>query len=451
MRTPVRFAVSLSLCLLSLVAFIHLASAKSPSTTAVTPPMGWNSWDAYGTTVREDEVKANADYMAKHLKKYGWEYIVVDIQWYTTNPKTHGYVPNAEVVFDDHGRLLPAPNRFPSAANGAGFKALADYVHGKGLKFGIHIMRGIPRRAVAANTPVLGTSYRAGDIADKTTPCSWNDDMWGIDMSKPGAQEYYNSIAKLYASWGVDFIKADCMSSPYNTEEIAGLSKGMRSSGRSMVLSLSPGPTPLGQTEHLRANANMWRISGDFWDNWRALRHTFDLARDWAKYTGSGSWPDADMLPLGRIGIRAERGNDRNTHFTPDEQKTVMSLWAIFRSPLMFGGDLPSNDAYTLSLITNPEVIYVNQHSTGGHQVYADANTIAWLADVPDSRDKYLALFNVGAAEQTIDLAWSDLGLKTASQAGVRDLWQRSSLGKMQRAKVTLKPHASALWRVSVR
>lgn len=190
------------------VGFFPAADAASESTVAVpTPPMGWNSWDSYGTSVREEQVKANADVMARDLAKYGWQYIVVDIQWYEPNAQGHDYRPGAHLSMDRYGRLLPAVNRFPSAANGRGFRPLADYVHSKGLKFGIHIMRGVPRQAVAENLPILGTPYHAADIADKDNPCKWNPDMWGVDMTKPGAQAYYDSMVQLYASWALTLSK----------------------------------------------------------------------------------------------------------------------------------------------------------------------------------------------------------------------------------------------------
>src|SRR5688572_25354131 len=166
---------------------------------ALTPPLGWNSWDCYGTTVREEEIKANADYMTAHLAQYGWNYVVVDIQWYEPAAKPGGYRPDADLILDDYGRCLPAVNRFPSAANGAGFKPLADYVHNLGLKFGIHMMRGIPRQAVRQNLPVWGTSVHAQDIADTESMCPWNTDMCGLDMAQPGAQAYYESLISLYA------------------------------------------------------------------------------------------------------------------------------------------------------------------------------------------------------------------------------------------------------------
>ena len=411
--------------------------------------MGWNSWDAYGTTVTESEVKANADYMAEKLRQHGWQYIVVDIQWSETKPKTHGYRPNADLAMDAYGRLIPAPNRFPSAASGQGFTGLAKYIHGKGLKFGIHIMRGIPRRAVSANLPVLDSDLKAADIADRNSTCRWNDDMYGVDMSKPGAQAYYDSIVKLYASWGVDFIKADDMAKPFHGTEIAALHRAIVTSGRPIVLSLSPGPADLGKASFYSANANLWRISGDFWDRWDDLKKSFTLLAEWAPYSKPGGWADADMLPLGRIGIRAERGEDRKTRFTPDEQQTLMTLWAIARSPLMFGGDLPSNDEATLALITNDEVLQVNQHARNSRPVLRSVEQEAWLSETPSGKETYLAVFNTeDQQERTTRIRWEQIGMK--KDTSVRDLWTHRDLqGEPDDGiKVVLKPHASALFRL---
>jgi alpha-galactosidase len=415
---------------------------------APTPPMGWNSWDAYGTTVTEGEIKANTDYMATHLKSHGWEYIIVDIQWSEPKPQTHGYRPNADLVMDANGRLIPAPNRFPSAGSGQGFKPLAAYVHGKGLKFGIHIMRGIPRRAVDANLPVLGSDAHASDVADKSSTCRWNTDMYGLDMNKPGAQAYYDSIVAMYASWGVDYIKADDMAIPFHGPEIAGLHQAIEKSGRLIVLSLSPGPADLTKAAFYAENANLWRISGDFWDRWDSLRKNFALLNKWSPYTHPNAWPDADMLPLGRIGIRAERGEDRKTHFTSDEQQTLMSLWSIARSPLMLGGDLPSNDEATLSLITNDEVLAVNQHGANGHQFSAKGDGVIWVSEVPDGRAKYLAIFNIGDKEAAdIRVGWKELGLPDT--CSVRDLWTRKPLGKAKTGYTfNIRPHASGLYKI---
>ncbi len=368
------------------------------------PPMGWNSWDCYGSTVTESEVKANADYMAKYLKDFGWNYIVVDIRWYVENDKAHGYnESDAKFVMDEYGRLLPSPARFPSAINGLGFKPVADYIHNKGLKFGIHIMRGIPKVAVKENTPILGTDAKAVDIYNNDRLCTWLKDMYTIDYKKAGAQEYYNSIFKMYASWGIDFVKVDDLSVPYHKEEIEMIRKAIDLTGRKIILSTSPGETPVEYADHIKKYANMWRIVGDFWDNWPQLKEHFEVCNHSGPYIGNGHFPDADMLPLGRIGIRAENGDNRMSMFTREEQITLMTLFAIFRSPLMFGGNLPGNDAFTLSLLTNKDVLKVNQLSTNNKQLFRHDDLVAWTADDPTSGDKYLALFNARDQEQIVE------------------------------------------------
>jgi alpha-galactosidase len=428
-----------------------LSVAAAQSTVAPSPPMGWNSWDSYGTTVREEQVKANADWMAKHLAKYGWQYIVVDIQWYEPNAQGHDYKPGAPLTMDEYGRLIPAVNRFPSSANGAGFKLLADYVHSKGLKFGIHIMRGIPRQAVERNLPIKDTSSHAADVADKDNACRWNPDMWGVDTTRPGAQAYYDSLADLYASWGVDFIKADDMGSHlYQPAEMKALSLAMKKTGRPMVLSISPGPAPISEAEFFEKYAQMWRISDDFWDDWKLLRQQFDYTRDWAQLVGKNdTWPDADMLPLGKLRVTSIEGGGAPSKFTPDEQQTVMTLWSIFRSPLMFGGDLPSNDAATTALITNEEVLEVNQHSHGGHQALDRGNLRVWVADGAQPGAKYVALFNLGQAAADFSVAWREVGI-SSHEMDARDLWAHKSLKSLRGLHVNLHAHASALYKLTI-
>lgn len=368
---------------------------------ALTPPMGWNSWDCYGPTVVEDEVKANADYMAEKLAVYGWEYVVVDIRWFVENDKAGGYnQTNPIYVYDEWGRYTPALNRFPSAANGVGFRALADYVHGKGLKFGIHLMRGLPKIAAEKKLPVKGTNGITCDmIASNDSACTWLRDNYKVDYRKPGAQEYYNSCFELYAEWGVDFVKIDDLSRPYHTAEIEMIRKAIDHCGRPIVLSISPGETPLEKVEHVKTHANMWRTVDDFWDNWSQLNYQFQVCAKWAPYIAPGTWPDADMLPLGKISIRGERGEERWTNFTRDEQYTMMNLWTIFKSPLMFGGDLPQNDKATDSLLTNRDVLYMHHYSANNRQLSKRDNHIVWAADDPANGDKFVALFNTGGSE----------------------------------------------------
>jgi alpha-galactosidase len=458
-ETSVRIGERTAYCGIRLVAAIAILIYCVPlaaihggdKPTASRPPMGWNSWDSYGTAVREEQVKANADAMAGKLLRFGWQYIVVDVQWYEPNAGGHDYRAGAPLTMDEYGRLLPATNRFPSAVGADGFKNLAAYVHSKGLKFGIHIMRGIPRQAVEQNLPILGTSYRAAEIADRTNVCEWNQDMYGVNMSKPGAQAYYDSIVALYASWGVDFIKADDMSRPYalRAPEVHALHSAIRKSGASIILSLSPGPAPISEAADLGNNAQMWRISDDFWDDWKLLKKQFDYTRDWAPYIGKDdTWPDADMLPLGKLRITDKNAAPQQTRFTPDEQQTVMTLWCIFRSPLIFGGDLPSADSVTLALLTNREVLEIDQNGSANRQVLEHGDIRVWTADAPKSQDKYAAAFNLGDAAETIHLSWTDVEIEIANPA-VRDLWLHKDLGRRKNLDATLRPHGSVLYRVS--
>jgi alpha-galactosidase len=351
--------------------------------------MGWNSWDAFGAAITEEQTKAQAAFMAEKLKAHGWQYIVVDVQWYEPSAQGHEYRNDAELVMDGHGRLQPAPNRFPSSADGRGFTALAAHVHGLGLKFGIHLMRGIPRQAVVRNLPILGTAFHAQDIADQVHVCRWNPDMFGVDMAKPGAQAYYDSVFALIAAWGVDYVKVDDISRPYfqNLPEVEAIRRAIDKTGRPIVLSLSPGATDIKAAEHVAAHANLWRISDDFWDRWQSLRDQFWRLDLWNPHRQPGAWPDADMLPLGTLA-------KRQTRFSRDEQVTVMTLWSIARSPLMHGGDLTKTDDFTLSLLINDEVLEVNQHSTGNRPLWDRDGLIAWTAVDPKNGDRYVALFN---------------------------------------------------------
>ena len=414
-----------------LLADISRLGAANFHDYAATPPMGWNSWDCFGTTVTEVQIKQQADFMAEKLKSHGWQYIVVDIQWYQPTAKGHDYEKDARLAMDEVGRLIPAPEKFPTATNGQGFKALADYVHAKGLKFGIHMMRGIPRQAVRQNTPIKGTPYHASDIADTNSLCQWNPDMYGVDVTKPGGQEYYDSIFVMLATWGVDFVKVDDISRPYDATqkgEIEAIRKAIDKSGRPMVFSLSPGETPIEQGAHVSQHANLWRISDDFWDNWPSLLAQFKRLHDWTPYRINGAWPDADMLPLGIIQFK------RMTHFTSDEQFTLMTLWCIARSPLMHGGDLTKTDDLSLSLLCNDEVLAVNQHSENNRQLFRTNDQIAWIADVPDSADKYLAVFNTrdsnqndpASATAVVPVNLASLGFNGSVK--VRDLWSGKKL-----------------------
>ncbi|SFF08774.1 Alpha galactosidase A [Paenibacillus algorifonticola] len=419
--------------------------------TAPTPPLGWNSWDCYGAAVTEDEIRGNAEYMAEYLKDFGWSYITVDIQWYEPFANSSQYRPFVPLVMDEYSRLMPAENRFPSAAGGQGFKPLADYVHSLGLQFGIHIMRGIPRQAAHAATPISGTAATARDIAHTNSICPWNTDMYGVDASKEGAQAYYDSLFQLYAEWGVDLVKVDDIAASrlYDTHqpEIALISKAIERCGRPMVLSLSPGPAPVEYAEFFTEHANMWRVTDDFWDLWPLLLDMFDRCRKWQGVPKAGCWPDCDMLPLGHIGIRSVDGGgaDRWTRFTRDEQLTMMSLWSIFRSPLIFGGELRDNDDWTLSLLTNREVLRMHRESHGAKEALCQGDLIVWTAEYTDGA-RYAAVFNVGENPLPLNLAIEQIGLTGIT--GGTELWSGEpaelTAGSLQ---ATIQPHGVRLYR----
>lgn len=401
---------------------------------AKTPPMGWNSWNCYGASVREDEVRQNADYMAKILKPYGWEYVVVDIQWYEPTAKSNIYNDGAELVMDGFSRLMPAVNRFPCAADGSGLKGLADYVHSLGLKFGIHILRGIPRQAVKAKTPIMREGITADMIADTSSVCDWNGDMYGVDAGKEGAADYYNSLFELYASWGIDYVKVDDIARPYHLKEVELIRGAIDRCGRDIVLSLSPGNASLAAAEHLMANANLWRMSDDFWDNWPQLRETFDLCRDWQNLRTEGAWPDCDMLTVGRIGIRSN-GGGRFTNFTRDEQKTHIALWCIFRSPMFIGCEMTQNDEFTLSLLTNEALLRILNCSHGNRELYRDERgAVVWHAFDDDGRRQYLAQFNVSEKELEISTPLDWLGLESAQMTELFD--KTTSIGSAAVSRV---------------
>ena len=423
---------------------------------APTPPMGWNSYDYYDTSVTDDQVRANARVLAEKLLPFGWEYVVVDIQWYARGAGSmrdrFQYIPFGAVEMDGYSRLLPDPERFPSSAGGRGFGPLADYVHSLGLKFGIHIMRGIPRAAAHAHGRIMGSALTADMAADPASVCRWNPDMYGLREGEAG-QAYYDSILRLYASWGVDFIKCDDICNTDNwvphserayerRHEIEMLARAIEKCGRPMVLSLSPGPALIEQAWHYKKHANMWRITDDFWDDWALLKAMFRRCELWQDHVEPGCWPDCDMLPLGRLG--AGFGQERTTRFTRDEQRTMMTLWCLFGSPLMVGAELTKLDGWTLSLLTNREVLAMLPCRP--RQVLLDEDKAVWTAAEPQTGARYAALFNLSDAHAVVGASWEEL--EAPASAGT-ELWTGAALPLREEGlAVRLPPHGCAAYRL---
>ena len=443
-----RIAIAFMVLLMS--SFVTRAQERM---LAPTPPMGWNSWDAFGESVKESDIRATAEWMAKNLKQYGWRYVVVDSGWYVKNHAAGYNAKDADFSLDGFGRYTPAANTIPSAADGKGFEPLADYIHSLGLKFGVHILRGIPKEAVAKKLPIEGSSFHASDAADTADTCPWNPFNYGLDTTKAAAQAYYDSLARQFAAWGVDYVKVDCISShPYKGDEIRLLSQALKKVSRPIVLSLSPGPAPLEKAEEMAKYAQLWRISDDEWDVWQSseefpqgVNNQFERAAAWAVHARPGNWPDADMLAIGELKPAPGWGEPRTTRLTRNEQQTLLTAWAIFRSPLIMGGNLLQCDEWTKSLLTNAEVIAVDQRSKGNHAVETTAQSAVWVAQPESGKGYYVAVFNRSDTAQTLHYGFGKLGIPEAEYE-VRDLWEHRDLGAAKAIDLKLAAHASALY-----
>jgi hypothetical protein len=422
------------------LAAITLLFAAS-NAVAQTPPMGWNSYDCYSYAVTEAQVRENADFMAKRLKRFGWEYVVIDYVW--SAPKLRpDFAMNQSKDFqpllamDAYGRLTPDPGRFPTAANGKGFGPLASSLHRMGLKFGIHLMRGIPRQAVAEKCPIEGTEYSADQAADTHNLCGWLNHMDGINTANRAGQAYLDSIFRLYARWGVDFVKVDDMSNPYHTREIEGYRTAIDRCGRPIVLSLSPGPTPVDQGGHVERFANMWRLVGDLWDTWPQVQEAIDTTAKWNGFRAPGHWPDIDMLPLGKLRKYGPQTGPPNTdsRLTEDEAQTLMTLFCVTQNPLMFGGNLPETNPATLALLTNGEAMDLDQHGADSETIQNSAGGLCtWRATLHGHF--YWAYINRGSTPLEVNL----------SKGKRWDVWNRKLVAD---ETTTLAPHASILIRV---
>lgn len=412
----------------------------TPESIMKHPPMGWNSWDCFGASVTEDEVRANAQYIHDHLKDYGWSYVVVDIQWYEGTADSWNYHKFADLTLDAYGRPQPDARRFPSAANGAGFKPLADFVHSLGLQFGLHIMRGIPRQAVHQNLPILnGNGMTCREAASEQSICLWNTDMYGADARQDAARAWYDAQYQQFADWEVDYIKVDDIAwnfmadGHYAAGDVELISKAIHKTGRPMVLSLSPGPAVYEEREHLMQHAHLWRMTDDFWDQWPLLLTVIKRCHEWQSVVSPGNWPDADMLPLGFL--RNRQGRGEMSKFTRDQQRMVMNLWSVFRSPLMMGGDLVHNDAWTLSLMTNRDLLDLNQNGAWPHELCYDIDgLIAWTQLSDEGEANSLLLINPTAEDLrvSIDLGqepWSQLGTDTIA---LREVWDETAPIRLQ-------------------
>jgi alpha-galactosidase len=464
---------------LAVVLFASCSLAQKPSPVAQTPPMGWNSWDSYGLTITERQFRDNVRVLKSKLAPFGYNYAVIDEGWYFENPQDREKPETLHYALDSHGRYVPVPARFPSAGRSkpvafttpqtaklaatveeTSFVALGRWVHAQGLKFGIHIIRGIPRASVERNMPIDGSDFHAQDAADTSDACPWDPTSWGVKENAAG-QAWYDSLMRQYAAWGVDLLKVDCIGDhPYKVDEIRMIRRAIDKAGRPMVLSVSPGPMDLAHADEAAKLANMWRISDDEWDVWstsnekkwpQGVKDQFPRLAAWAKYAKPGTWPDADMLAIGELRPAPGWDKPRYTRLSEDERKTLITLWAMSRSPLIVGANLTLLDETTLKLLTNKDVIAIDQTATKSEEDLKMLNknygtdAVSWRAELPDGRVA-LAFFNLG--EKLIKESYhdGDLGNPQPFTRSVRDVWAQKELGVQSSLSMTVPPHGCVLY-----
>ncbi len=450
--------------------------------------MGWNSWDAYGLTITEAQFRANVQVLHDKLQPFGWRYAVIDEGWFFENPQDRPHPDTLHYAIDANGRYVPVPARFPSATLSAhtvapqqpssgklaatiqetSFKPLADWVHSQGLLFGIHIVRGIPRASVERNLPIANSTFHAQEAADTTDACGWDPTNWGVKDNAAG-QAWYDSLIHQYAGWGVDLLKVDCIADhPYKVSEIRQIRRAIdkvhAETGHNLVLSLSPGPTDPAHASEVASLSNMWRISNDFWDLWsggnfadgfpQSLKGQFDHLATWSQFDlKPGQWPDADMLPFGQLRPSPGWGAPRHTRLTIDEERTVMTLWSMAQSPLILGANLTMLDEPTLKLLTNREVLAIDQNAVvRGHpqDVNQHGDLRVWQAEAQNVRGgivNVLALFNLGDAPLHVDQPAAAFRFTTRrdSPTTAINVWSGERLPDRNRVQVTVPPHGCIL------
>jgi hypothetical protein len=415
------------------------------------PVMGWSSWSFLRKDPTADKIEMQARAMRDSgLQKVGYEYVNIDDFWYEC-PGKQG--PNV----DAYGRWVTDATRFPAKGGANGIKAVADYVHGLGMKFGIYVTPGISLQAVARNTAIKGTSVTARQIAEPSvSELNYNcEGMVGIDFTKPGAQAYVNSIADEYASWGVDFIKLDGVSNA-DVPDVRAWSRAIRQSGRAMLLDVTRGPLTTTIAPTLIRYADQWVIAPDVecyaceksetgfpLTSWDGVKERFTLAALWQPFSSpEGGFNDFDSV---------EVGNGRDTGLTPDEQQTQLSLWAMGASPLILGVDLTHLDKLDLKFLLNADVVAVDQDAIAAKRVVFDDDRQVF-AKTEANGDVIIGLFNLASQSQEVSVTPPVAGL-LPSPAGyaLKNLWTGAASTTPQVISATVAPHGAVLYRVQRR
>jgi len=399
------------------------------------PLLGWNSYNCYGTHVDEKYTKENLEAFIQKIKPYGYEFFVLDAGWFKHYDLKPGeYWPSegdkSHMCYDEFGRLLPSSVLFPN-----GLKPIIEYAKEHGIKFGLHLMRGIPREVVKKNLPIKGTKYFARDIANLKDTCVWSGQNYGIDMDKPGAQEYYNSVLELVTEWGVEFIKYDDI--VHKPREINAVADAIKKTGKRIYLSISPGDDidPANFATYQRAD--MIRISRDIWDLREDIQISFDQWDKLLPYADKGFWLDMDMIPFGHIrvnypiskkNLNQGRGYERMDYFTSEQRRSFITQRAMAASPLFMGGALTTSPNNVFELITDRNMLACNQNGVTGKLVkriknYSEFIDIWQTPDKTNANEGWIGVFNRNCYMDMVKFSKADLGLHSEMSYSLNDIW----------------------------
>ncbi len=434
------------------LAMFAVTSAASPASAeangvGLTPAMGWSSWSFIRHNPTTADIEAQARAMKQSgLASVGYDYVNVDDFWYQC-PGSQG--PNV----DQYGRWVIDATKFPSSGSLNGIQAVASYVHHLGLKFGLYVTPGISQQAVAQNTAIEGTSYTAGQIAEPSVrENNYNcGGMVGIDYTKPGAQQFINSWADQFASWGVDYMKLDGVGS-FDIPDVQAWSNALRQTGRPIHLELS-NSLNINDAATWQQYSNGWRTGGDIEDyggepsgssypltDWSNVASRFNQVADWQPYGGPGAFNDYDSI---------EVGNGSNDGLTYDERQSQLSLWALAASPLILGTDLTNLDKTDLGLLKNRSVISVDQDAIDASRLVNTA-TEQVFAKTEKNGDVVVGLFNVSGAPEAISTTASALGLTSGPNYVLNDLWTHNTTETTGTISANVPSHGVALLRVAL-
>lgn len=416
------------------------------------PVLGWTSWSFIRKDPSAEKIEAQAHALVESgLAKFGYKFVNIDDFWYKVTSNGEG------PAVDSYGRWVPDPSRFPDHGNTNGIKAVVNYVHSLGLKFGIYITPGISMQAVIRNTPIEGTPYTAGQIADTSIKESnYNcGGMVAIDFKKRGAQEYINSWAAMFANWGIDFIKLDGVSNG-DTNYVKAWSKALEKIRRLIVLDITQGTYTQVIAPVLMKYADQWEYAPDIecyscdektgssfpLTQWKNVASRFLYATVWQRYSMRGGYNDYDAI---------EVGNGSNTGLTPDERQTQLSLWALESAPLLIGADLTHLDFGDKELLENTEMLAVDQDGIAAKRFLVPFSNQPVFAKMESDGAAVIGLFNIDSSSKEVSIQATAVGLPFNKKGySTYNIWTGKRSKVNGNISELVPPHGVAFLRVKV-